>query len=150
MWRVAVFAFLFAGLGVGVACGDSDGETDVATSTPQPDATDVPRADNEGGEAPIFWRTADGFASVRADELYKIVFRITGGYDQDTISLVAGPKGSDEEIAITADRVEAGDGELPGSYFATSLLLSQPGTWELTIVAGEDQATIQFEVAEAA
>ena len=149
MWRVTAFVLLAAVLMLGVACGDSNSQPVDATSTAEPNATDVPRTDNEGGEPPIFWRTTDDFASVRVDEFYKIVFRITGGYEEDTISLITAITGSDEENGIIVDRVEAGDGELLGSYYVTSLLLSEPGTWELTIVAGEDRATVQFDVAEA-
>ena len=149
MWRVTAFVLLAAALMLGVACGDSNSQPVDATSTAEPNATDVPRTDNEGGEPPIFWRTTDDFASVRVDEFYKIVFRITGGYDEDTVSLVAARKEDGEEIPITADRVEVAGDDLPGSYYPTSLLLSAPGTWELTIVAGEDRATVQFDVAEA-
>ena len=149
MWRVTAFVLLAAALMLGVACGDSNSQPVDATSTAEPNATDVPRTDNEGGEPPIFWRTTDDFAYVRVDEFYKIVFRITGGYDEDTVSLVAARKEDGEEIPITADRVEVAGDDLPGSYYPTSLLLSEPGTWELTIVAGEDRATVQFDVAEA-
>ncbi len=150
MWRLGAFFVLFASLALGTACGDSDSANDAANRTPQPNATEVPRTANEGGEPPIFWRTADNFASVRADEPYKVVFRITSGYDEEAISLVLAPKGSDEEIGITPNRAEPEGDDLPGSYYPTSLLLSKPGTWELTIVAGDDTATVQFEVAEPA
>lgn len=149
MWRVTAFVLLAAVLMLGVACGDSDSQPVDATSTPEPNETEIPRAANEGGEPPIFWRTTDDFATVRADEFYKIVFRITGDYNEDTISLVAARKEDGEEIPITADRVEVAGDDLPGSYYPTSLLLSAAGSWELTIVAGEDRATIQFDVAEA-
>ncbi|MCH8160563.1 MAG: hypothetical protein IIB88_01585 [Chloroflexi bacterium] len=148
MWRLGAFVLLFASLALGIACGDSDAASDSATSTPQPNATDVPRTDNEGGEPPIFWRTADDFASVRVDESYKVLLRITSGYDEETISLLAVRMGDGEEIQITSNRAEPVGEDLPGSYYPTSLLLSKPGTWELTIVAGEDEATVQFEVAE--
>jgi len=148
MWRLGAFVLLFASLALGIACGNGDDGATGATSTPQPDATDVPRTDNEGGEPPIFWRTADDFASVRADESYKVLLRITNGYDEETISLVAVRKGDGEEIQITSDRAEPEGGDLPGSYYPTSLLLPEAGTWELTIVAGDDEAMVQFEVAE--
>lgn len=148
MWRVIAFVLLAAVLMLGVACGDSDSQPVDATSTPEPNETEIPRAANEGGEPPIFWRTTDDFASVRAGEPYKIVFRITGGYDEETISLSIGREGSDQKNLIWPERVEAGDGELLGSYYVTSLLLSE-GTKFLTIVAGDDTATIQFDVAEA-
>ena len=149
MWRVAAFVLLFASLAIGIACGDSSGESVVSTSTRQPTDAEVPRTANEGGEPPIFWRTADGFATVRADESYKVLLRITSGYDEETISLVAVRKGDGEEIQITSNRAEPVGEDLPGSYYPTFLLFSQPGTWELTIVAGEDEATVQFEVTAA-
>lgn len=151
MWRVAAFLLLLMGLALDAACSDGDGESPPAQASPtrsSPEPTGVPRTDDEGGEAPIFWRTADGFASVRADESYKVLFRITSGYDEETISLVAVRQGSDEEIGITSNRAEPVGEDLPGSYYPTFLQFAEPGTWELTIVAGADEATIQFEVAE--
>ncbi len=151
MWRVAAFLLLLTGLALGVACSDDGGESPPAQASPtrsSPEPTDVPRTDNEGGEAPIFWRTADGFASVRADESYKVLFRITSGYEEETISLVAVRQGEAEETQITSNRAEPVGEDLPGSYYPTFLQFAEPGTWELTIVAGEDEATIQFEVAE--
>ncbi len=150
MWRLGAFVLLIASLALGIACGDgssggSPAQTSPTGSTPEP--TEL-RTDNEGGGAPIFWRTADGFASVRADESYKVLLRITSGYDEETISLVAVRKGDGEEIQITSNRADPVGEDLPGSYYPTFLLLSEPGTWELTIVAGADEATIQFEVAE--
>ncbi len=149
MWRLGASVLLAASLAIGVACSDSDGgdppaQTSPTSSTPEPTALST---DNEGGAAPIFWRTADDFASVRADESYKVLLRITSGYEEETISLVAVREEDGQEIQITSNRAEPVGEDLPGSYYPTSLLLSQPGTWELTIVAGEDEATVQFEVA---
>ena len=152
MWSVRqiVLLTLAVGLVIGLACSDSDDETPDPTTTPPPDATDIARAENEGGEAPIFWRTEDDFASLRAGEAYKVLLRITNGYDEDTISLVAVRKGDEEEIQLTSNRAEPVGGDLPGSYYPTFLLLPYAGTWELTILAGDDEVTVQFDVAEAA
>ena len=62
MWRLGAFMLLFASLALGIACGDSDAASDSATSTPQPNATGVPRTYNQRGEPLNFRRTADAFA----------------------------------------------------------------------------------------
>ena len=147
MWRVAAFALLAVSLSVNIACGDSAGDTNDATDTPRLTPTEIPRMDNEGGEPPIFWRTSDNFATVRADESYKVLLRITGGSDEETISLVAVRTEDGEEIQITSTRAEPVGDDLPGSYYPTFLLLPEAGAWELTIVAGGDEATVQFDVA---
>ena len=154
MWRLGAFVLLSASLALAIACSDGGEEagdpTAQATTTgPTPEPTEL-RTDNEGGEAPIFWRTVDDFASLRAGESYKVLLRITNGYAEETISLVAVRKEDGQEIQITSNRAEPVGEDLPGSYYPTSLLLSEAGTWELTIVAGEDAATVQFEVAEPA
>ena len=92
----------------------------------------------------------DDFASLRAGESYKVLLRITNGYAEETISLVAVRKEDGQEIQITSNRAEPVGEDLPGSYYPTSLLLSEASTWGLTIVTGEDAATVQFEVAEPA
>ncbi|MCI0776856.1 MAG: hypothetical protein J4N95_01635 [Chloroflexi bacterium] len=154
MWRLGAFLLLCTSLAIGVAC--SDGGEEAGDPTPQITPTEATleptevRPESEGGEAPIFWRTADDFASVRAGESYKVLLRITGGYDEETILLVAVRKGDGGEIQITSNRAEPVGEELPGSYYPTFLMLSEPGTWELTIIAGEDEASVQFEVAEPA
>jgi hypothetical protein len=150
MWRLLAFVVLIVSLGASIACGDSAAETSVATDTPQPSETNVPRTANEGGEPPIFWRTSDDFATVRVDESYKVLLRITGGYAEETISLVAVRMEDGEEIQITSNRAEPVGDDLPGSYYPTFLLLPEPGAWELTIVAGLDDATVQFDVAASA
>ena len=154
MWRLGGFLLLVTSLAAGIACSDGgeeagDPTAQITTTNPTLEPTGV-RPENEGGEAPIFWRTVDNFASVRAGESYKVLLRITSGYAEETISLVAVRTGDGQEIQITSNRAEPVGEDLPGSYYPTSLLLSESGTWELTIVAGEDEATVQFEVAEPA
>lgn len=109
---------------------------------------DVPLSTSESGEAPIFWRTADDFASLRAGEAYKVVFRITNGYTEDSLRIDAASDagGALELEAIRSDVSE----DAPGSYYPLTFELLEPGDWRLTVFAGEDEVTIPLQAAAVA
>lgn len=136
------------------ACGGSGGAKPTATPTATPQAPTTPAATtaapNEAGIAPFYWRTEDGFRSLRAggDTGYKVVFRITNGYAEDTLRITAKRVAGGQSLGFEAGRVQVGGGDRPGSYYATNILLPQPGRWDLTVVAGEDEITIPVEVGE--
>ncbi len=64
-----------------IACSDSDTASEPAGATPTSERTPAMPAENEQGEAPVFWRTTDPFDSLPAGAGSKVVFRITNGYE---------------------------------------------------------------------
>ncbi len=146
--RSAVLFISIVALAMAVACSDSDTAGDAPSATSTSEATPAAQAENEQGEAPIFWRTADNFASVQANESYKVLVRITNGYAENTLSMMVTRREDGLEVAIDSSISEPVGDELPGSYYPTFLSLPEPGTWDLTINAGEDQAIIEIAVLE--
>ncbi|MGB2695884.1 MAG: hypothetical protein WBD55_11980 [Dehalococcoidia bacterium] len=146
---VAFTSLIFAGASL-VACDGGSGaaRTPAPTSTagsvggPKPTSTGL----SEGGVAPIFWRTIDGFQSVRADEPYKVVLRITSGFDAATLTVVAQPDEGDA-LEFEAGRVEP-VGEEEGSFYTFTLNLPEPGKWTVTAMAGDADGSVQVDVGE--
>lgn len=147
---VAITGLIFAGAAL-VACdgGSGPGSTPAPTSTapsvggPQPTSTGL----SEGGVAPIFWRTIDGFQSVRADEPYKVVLRITSDFDEPALTVVAQPEEGDA-VEFEAGRAEpVGDEE--GSFYTFTLELPEAGKWTVTAMAGDADGSVQVDVGEA-
>ncbi len=132
------------------ACGGGSGDnTELTATEPHATVTPSPRSDTEMGEQPIFWQPQDEeFKSLRAGEPYKVLFRITGDYDEETLRIVAErqPGKSDAE-EFEAFLSEPTGEEAPGSYYPVSLELPQPGTWELTVLAGDDMVSFTVQVA---
>lgn len=138
------------------ACGSGDegGEPTIGepTATAEGEAhtpDESPTPGSEMGEAPIFWRTVDNFESVRSGEPYKVVLRVTNGYEEETLPVVASPEGSDEQLGFQAKRVEPVGPEAPGTFYHFLLDLPGPGRWQMMVVAGEDEVTIPVEVPSA-
>jgi len=128
---------------------DDDGGGPVASPTAGAEGTRLPDDLQELGEGPVFWRTLDRFESLRAAEPYKIVLRVTNGYDEETLAVVAGPTEGGAEVEFEATRVEPEGEEAPGAFYTLILTLPEPGGWRLTVVAGEDESSVVVE-AEAA
>ncbi|MBI4570384.1 MAG: hypothetical protein HY723_00405 [Chloroflexi bacterium] len=126
------------------ACDGGGPSGATPTATPAPSTT-TPAGVTELGEAPIFYRPYDQFASLRANEAYKILFRITGGYAEDTLRIVATSAAGDTQEFAPPRAEPVGEGDPPGSYYPFNLLLPDPGAWAVTVLAGED--TLTFEVA---
>lgn len=116
----------------------------VASSTP----TTAPGTPSEGGADPVFWRTADGFVSVAAGAEYKIVFRITNGFEEDTLLVVANRVAGGQPIEFRANKVLPVGGDAPGAFYPITITLPQPGRWELVVMAGADEVTIPVDVGE--
>ena len=143
----------FAAIGLGLltltllaACGGGGGDAPTATSPAVPEPTRLPGDLRETGEAPVFWRTVDQFQTVRAGELYKVILRITNGYDEETLSIVAERKGGGGGVELEATLVEPVGDEGPGTFYSFSLKLPKPGNWEVTAVAGDDERSITVQV----
>ncbi|MDZ4278893.1 MAG: hypothetical protein U1B78_07120 [Dehalococcoidia bacterium] len=132
------------------ACDDDD-DYSPTTDGAQPEATqpvdggatdDSVALPSEMGEEPIFWRTADGFSSLSVGEPYKVVFRITNGYEADTLLVTATPSGGGDPIEFEASRVEPAGPDEPGAYYTFGLELPEEGGWNVTIAAGDDSTSI--------
>ena len=107
---------------------------------------DTGRQANELGEAPIFYAPLDGFESLRAGEPYKVLFRITNGYDEETLRIVARRGTGGEAIEFEALRAEpVGEEERPGTCYPFNLELPQPRTWQVTVFAGADEVTFPVQ-----
>jgi hypothetical protein len=149
MARYAALIIMFATLAVATACGGGSSGPQPATTagpmTPRPSAT-APGG-GEAGEEPIFWRTADSFASLKAGEAYKVLFRITNGYAEPELTVAAtcqdcARPSEQQPIAFVGQRAEPGPGEPPGAYYPTSIELPYAGEWEIVVAAGDDTARI--------
>ena len=105
---------------------------------------------SETGEEPVYWRTQDNFQSVRAGEPYKVVLRITNGYNEETLTVLAERGDGGDSLDFTANRVDPVGPEDPGSFYVFSLELPRPGAWEVTVRAGDDEAAITVRVKPAA
>ena len=141
------------GLALAAACGDGDedgtqppagGPTATAEGAGPTPGDVTPRA-SELGRAPIFYGTVDQFQTLRAGEPYKVLFRITSGYDEETLRVVAS-RGGGPPLRLEASRAEPVGEEAPGSYYPLELELPEPGRWEITVSAGDDEATFSVEV----
>lgn len=150
LFAVGSLALLFA------ACGGSDGNggepTAVTTAASTIDNTgdDTGRQSNELGEAPIFYAPLDGFESLRAGEPYKVLFRITNGYAEETLRIAATHDATGETVEFEALRAEpVGEDDRPGTFYPVNLDLPEAGTWQVTILAGEADASFSVEVAPA-
>ena len=153
---VALALVLCAALFVATACGDGSSGTQPATTvapaepvTPEPSAT-APAA-NESGREPIFWRTEDSFASLQAGQAYKVLFRITNGYAEPSLTVTAtcqscAQPSERQPIEFVGERAEPGADEAPGSYYPMNIELPYAGQWELVVVAGSDTAQIDVSV----
>ena len=125
------------------ACNGGNGDI-------EPTAAELPRNAFEQGTAPIFWQPLDEeFKPLRAGEPYRLLFRVTSGYSEETIRIVAEcstcPDGT-ARVEFEPLRAESVGPEAPGAYYPLSLDLPQPGNWVLTVVAGINAISIQVEV----
>ncbi len=144
--RSVVILISIAVLAIAVACSDSDTADDLPLATPTSEETPAIRAENEQGEAPIFWRTTDPFESLPAGLAVKVVFRITNGYEEKSLRVLAQPEAGGPDIEFEESKVDPGDLEPPGAYYVFNLDLPEPGAWQVTVLAGDDQVIIPIEV----
>ena len=164
--RLGVLAIAAATvLGGAVACGGNSGTPQYGNSTPTeviPTTSDTPAATtgtspfatafsnpSEHGQAPVFYRTTDNFGSVIANQSYKVLFRVTNGYSQPTLTVTANCSscpGSPLPMTFTGTKVTPVGADAPGSYYPVNVTLPNVGNWELTVQAGRDSVKIPLEV----
>ncbi len=111
-----------------------------------------PALPSEEGEAPVFWRTEDGFESLRAGEPYKVLLRVTNGYQEVTLPITARCLSCEEEglvVKFEASRVDPGGEEGPGAFYPFNLELPRPGMWQITVLAGDEEVSLQVEAGPA-
>ena len=110
-------------------------------------AAAAPRLDDELGLAPVFWRTQDQFDSLRADEPYKVVLRVTNGYDEETIRIMAEHElNGSGALEFEASLAEPAGQEGPGAFYPFNIDLPESGVWVLTVFTGEGSASIIVDV----
>ena len=156
--RIVTFSLALAGLSLALlaACNDGDdaGEPTSSPSTPTAQSatatpTQTTATVNESGEAPIFYRTFDRFETVRANERYLVILRITNGFAEEKLVVVAERVADGLTVEFESLLSQPIGDEAPGSYYPVPLELPEPGAWRLTIVAGDDEVVIPIEVAPA-
>ena len=155
--RIATLVAL-AGLSLALlaACGGGDGAGD-PTSAPSTPAAQGATATlpmttataNESGEAPIFYRTFDRFETLRVGERYMMMLRITNGYAEEKLVVVAERVADGLTVEVESLLSQPIGEDAPGSYYPVPLELPEPGAWLLTIAAGDDQVIIPIDVTPA-
>ena len=94
----------------------------------------------------MFYGTLDEFETLLVGEPYKLLFRITNGYEEETLRIVARRGTGGEVIEFEALRAEpVGEEERPGTFYPFNLELPQPGTWQVTVFAGADEVTFPVQ-----
>ncbi len=131
------------------ACDDGDDAGNPEpTATPSGQAA-TPTADfaAELGSDPVFYRTTDGFQTIAAGEPYKVLLRITNGYAEETLRVVAERPSDGLTVEFEPLRSEpVGDGNEPGAYYPLALELPEAGAWQLRVTAGADEVDIFVNV----
>ena len=145
------------------ACGDDDESSgSPATGTPSatssapvetvvpvtagPTSSEVP----ERGEAPIFWRVCPGFPELETGTPCKIVFRVTNGYNGDTLPIEAAISTTEAKITFEAARVVPGGEDDKGTFYAVTLDFPRQGLYHVTATAGSDAVTLDVDVSGSA
>lgn len=142
------------------ACGDGGGgegatETPTTTAERTPLPTDLldetpPSGVRESGQEPFFWRTLDDFASLRAGEPYKVLWRVTNGYAEPALPITAtclscASPSERQPVQFEGAIASPVGSEAAGSFYPSNIELPFAGTWEITVVAGDDDLTLQVE-----
>ena len=127
---------------------DSTPATDTPAATAEgtaPDSADSLKLPVETGADPVYWRSEDGFQSVVAGQPYKLVLRVTNGYEEETLLIEAEPEGDGTGVSFEATRALPVGPEDPGSFYVFNLELPEPGAWRVTALAGDDAVTITVQ-----
>lgn len=128
-----------------VACGE--GESADAPDEPEPTADLVAGPDvGEIATGPVYWRTQDGFESLTANQPYKVVARVTNGYAEPTLRIVAEPFGAGESEEFQATRATPTGPDADGAYYVFSLDLPAEGSWQISAYVSLEPVTVLVEV----
>lgn len=143
--RTLAALLLLALLGVALlACGEGQ-SADSQDGGPTADLVagdDVP----EVGEGQVFWRTQDGFESLTAGEPYKVVARVTNGYAEPTLRIVAEPFSEGESVEFQANLATPAGPDEAGSYYVFSLNLPTEGSWQMSAYVSLEPAMVLVSV----
>lgn len=140
------------------ACGDNNGSNGTPTAgTPSSPPTETASTPATGptsgvpelGQEPIFWRVCEGFPAIEAGAPCKIVFRVTNGYNEDSLPVQA-TISTTEVIEFEAMRVAPAGGDDKGTFYAITIELPRDGSWQITATAGLDAVTLDVDVSAAA
>jgi hypothetical protein len=128
-----------------VACGE--GESADAPKEPTPTAGLVAGSEvAEIASGPVYWRTQDGFESLTANQSYKVVARVTNGYAEPTLRIVAEPYGPGQSEEFQATIASPGGPDAEGSYYVFSLDLPTAGSWQISAYVAAEPVTVLVEV----
>lgn len=147
---VLIGGLLLAGLAL-VACDGDESKQARSTATAPAIGPAPPTADEgllpevaEVGEAPVFWRLGEP-QPMRADTDYKVVVRVTNGFDEETLRIVGSPVEGGEPVEFAARRAVPTGPDDPGSYYVFTLRLPAPGAWQV-IAHPDEEASITIQV----
>lgn len=135
-----------------VACGGRDAGTEspaTLQATGSAFAEEDLKLAVEQDKDPVFWRTIDRFQSLEAEVAYKVVLRVTNGYQEETLRIVAEKDPAGTRVEFEALVAAPAGPDDPGSFYVFSLELPEPGPWRLTAFAGEDEAAVDVEAGPA-
>jgi hypothetical protein len=120
------------------------------TNTYAPTSTVAPTSESgvrEFGEDPVFYRTLDEFKTLRANEPYFVLLRITGGYDQPTLRVRAEKvDGTSDPVAYDVVSGTPLGPDAEGAYFPLSITLPSPGEWTLYVDTGDEEVPLEVTV----
>jgi hypothetical protein len=127
------------------ACGEGE-----SADAPDPDGPTADLvADSDVAEIPtdpVYWRTQDGFESLTANQPYKVVARVTNGYAEPTLRIVAEPYGPGESEEFQATLATPGGPDAEGSYYVFSLDLPAEGSWQISAYVAPQPVTVLVTV----
>jgi len=147
---VRALVALLAGAAL-LACGEAKSGPEAGSPTAVERGTSaLPTSDpaggvNEMGSHPVYWRTADRFQSVRVNVPYKVVVRVTNGFAEDALRIVARHDDGGEPVVFEAARASPAGPDAAGSYYVFSIELARAGAWRVTAQPGED-VSVDIEV----
>jgi hypothetical protein len=149
MARLAIALLAVATLAL-TACeyGGDDPPRPTNTYDPTPTAAATSESGpREFGEDPVFWRTLDDFKTLRANEPYFVVIRVTGGYDSPVLRVRAERvDGSAPPVAYDVVGATPTGPDAEGAYFPTNITLPSPGEWTLYVDSGDEEVSLNVTV----
>ena len=83
-------------------------------------------------------------------QIHDYIFESAGRAGVNAVENLSIENTSDAVVEIVANRVQPGEGEGPGAFYAVNIDLPQPGRWQLTVLAGADEVNIPVEAGPSA